>query len=128
MQSDSLTKIMPLVLDLMNAGGWDIVKQALESKDPARPLGTFLAELIMKVAKAAQDKGLQLDMKVFLQENGVVERLLDLMEKHFDMPEEFSEEIFDDVVLIIQKAASGEGQTQPPQAAPQQPGLEQMGG
>lgn len=132
----SMSKIMPLVMELMNNGGWNIVKDALESQDPARPLGTFFAELIMKVAEVAQQKNMQLDMKVFLREGGVVMRLLDLIEQHFDMPPEFSDEIYDEIVRVIEKGMQAQMQqaqqsAQPPQQGqPPQggPGLDQMGG
>lgn len=135
-QDPSLAKIMPLVLQLMNKGGWNIVKDALDSQDPAQPLGRFLAEMVMKVATAAQEKGLQLDMKVFLRDGGVVETLLNMMEEHFDMPPEFSDEIFATLVKVIEQGLQSQmqgqqaQQGQPQQAPPQQgaPGLDQMGG
>ena len=120
---------MPLVIQLMNKGGWNIVEEALNSSDPAKGLGIFLSELIMKVAMAAHQKGLKLDMKVFLRDNGIVEELLNLMERHFDMPSAFSEEIFDQVVANIEKGLAAQQQQQAPQqgaAPPQQPGLEQQ--
>jgi hypothetical protein len=134
-QDPSLAKIMPLVLQLMNKGGWNIVEDALDSQDPAQPLGRFLAELIMKVATAAQQKNLQLDMKVFLRDGGVVETLLNIMEEQFDMPPEFSDEIFATLVQVIEQGMQSQGQQapqgQPQQAPPQQGapgGLDQMGG
>jgi hypothetical protein len=137
-QDPSLAKIMPLVLQLMNKGGWNIVEDALDSQNPAQPLGRFLAELIMKVATAAQEKNMQLDMKVFLREGGVVETLLNMMEEHFDMPPEFSDEIFATLVKVIEQGmqAQSQGQQAPPQGQPQQVppqqgapgGLDQMGG
>jgi hypothetical protein len=124
-RDESFKKIMPLVIQLMNKGGWDIVEQALASQDPAKALGVFLSELIMKVAMAAQEKGLNLDMKVFLRDNGIVEELLNLMERHFDMPSAFSDEIFAEVIDNIEKGLAAQQQPQGG-APPQQPGLEQQ--
>lgn len=130
-QNSSLGKIMPLVMQLMNKGGWNIVKDALEAQDPARPLGTFFAELIMKVAEAAQKKGMQIEMDVFLKDGGVLMKLLDIVERQFEMPAEFSDEIYDEVVRVIEQGMQGQGQQAPPQqqAAPAQGApLDQMGG
>lgn len=137
----SLAKIMPLVIKLMNAGGWDIVKDALDSKDPARPLGAFFAELMLKVAQAATEKGMQIDGTVFMRPDGVLFKLLDIIEQHFGMPPEFSDEIFDEVVAIVEQSMAKSQQTQAgtaPQGAPTQPqaapppqggpGLDAMGG
>lgn len=123
-RDESFKKIMPLVIQLMNKGGWDIVEQALASQDPAKALGVFLSELIMKVAMAAHQKGLNLDMKVFLRDNGIVEELLNLMERHFDMPSAFSDEIFAEVIDAIEQGMAA--QQQQGGAPPQQPGLEQQ--
>lgn len=134
-QDAAMSKVMPLVMKLMNAGGWDVVNDALKAKDPARPLGMFLAQLIMKIAKAFQEKKVDLDMTVFLKDNGVVMKILDLIETHFDMPKEFSDEIFGEVITVIEnmvKEEQGQGQApQPgqappaPQGQPMQQGLEQ---
>ena len=124
----SMSMVMPLVMKLMNAGGWDVVKEGLDAQDPARPLGMFFGQLIVKVGTALQEKGKQVDMSIFMRPGGVVTKLLDLTEQHFDMPPEFSDEIFDEIVKVIEgivQQSQTQGQPQaPPQGAPQA-GLEQ---
>jgi hypothetical protein len=125
-KDESMSKVMPLVMKLMNAGGWNIVEDALNSQDPARPLGMFLGQLIIKVATALQEKGMQVDMTVFMRPNGVLTTILDLIEKHFSMPPEFSDEIFNEVKTVIEGIVQeSQAQGQAPQGQPQQQGLEQ---
>lgn len=127
-KDESMSKVMPLVMKLMNAGGWNIVDDALKAQDPARPLGMFLGQLLIKVATALQEKGMQVDMTVFLRPNGVLTNILDLIEQHFKMPPEFSDEIFNEVKTVIEgivQESQAQGQGQAPQGQPPQQGLEQ---
>lgn len=133
-----IQKIMPLIEELLNQGGWDIVEDALDSKDPAAGIGAFFAQLIMQVSEQLAQAGEDLDLRVFLMPGGVIEILLDMAESAFKMPPEFSEEIFKEVVSVIksaiqeppqgQQAPQGQPQPQQPQGGGLQAMPQQMGG
>lgn len=132
-----MEKLKPMIDDIMEKNdGWEVIQKIIqESQEPAVPLAQFLAQFIVQLGEALLQKGSQVDMNVFLAEGGVVEYMLDLIERAFDLPEAFSDQIFDDVVSTIeavvqdpaqaQQAQQGPPQGQPPQQAG---GLQAMGG
>lgn len=121
-------KIFDLIMELLNQGGWEVVKQAVDSQDPAQPLGAFIAQLIMQITEQMANSQQDMDLRAWLMPNGIVEMLLNTIELEFDLPPEFSDEIFKNVVNNI-KAALQEPQQQAqaqPQQAPPQGGLQGM--
>ena len=122
--------ILNLINKLLDQGGWDVVKQAVNSQDPAQPLGAFIAQLIMQITEQMAKSGQDMDLRAWLMPGGIVEVLLDMFEAEFDLPPEFSDEIFKNVVKNIQAAMQDPQQQQPqqgqPQQAPQQGGLQGM--
>lgn len=113
-------KIMQLVMKLLEQGGWDVVEQALNSQDPAQPLGAFIAQLIMQITEQMANAEQDMDLRAWLMPGGIVEMLLNVFEAEFDLPSEFSDEIFKNVVKNIQSAVQEpQQQAQPQQAAPQ---------
>lgn len=120
-------KIMRLVVKLLDQGGWDVVEQALDSKDPAQPIAAFIAQLIMQITEQMAKSGQDMDLRAWLTPNGIVEMLLNMFEAEFDLPPEFSDQIFKNVVKDIQAAMQDPQQQQAqPQQAPQQSGLQGM--
>ena len=122
--------ILNLINKLLDQGGWDVVKQAVNSQDPAQPLGAFIAQLIMQITEQMAQSGQDMDLRAWLMPGGIVEVLLDMFESEFDLPPEFSDEIFKNVVKNIQAAMQDPQQQQPqqgqPPQAPQQGGLQGM--
>lgn len=118
-------KIMKLVNQLLDKGGWDVVEQALNSQDPAQPIGAFIAQLIMQITEQMANSDQDMDLRAWLMPGGIVEMMLDMFEAEFDLPPEFSDEIFKNVVKNIQSAIQEPPQAQPQQAAPQG-GLQSM--
>lgn len=118
-------KIMKLVNQLLDKGGWDVVEQALNSQDPAQPIGAFIAQLIMQITEQMANSEQDMDLRAWLMPGGIVEMMLDMFEAEFDLPPEFSDEIFKNVVKNIQSAIQEPSQAQPQQTAPQG-GLQSM--
>lgn len=122
--------ILKLINKLLDQGGWDVVKQAVNSQDPAQPLGAFIAQLIMQITEQMAQSGQDMDLRAWLMPGGIVEVLLDMFEAEFDLPPEFSDEIFKNVVKNVQAAMQDPQQQQPqqgqPPQAPQQGGLQGM--
>lgn len=119
-------------IKLLGQGGLDVIKQALDtSQDPAQVVGQFMAQLIMKMGEEIVGQ-LQLDPRAFLAKGGFLEEMLDYLEQKLMLPPEFSDQVYGEVVEIV-KAVVMQGDEQmaaasPEQQAPQQPGLQGMGG
>lgn len=132
--SPEFEKLKPMVNKIMQEnGGWDTIKSILDGdEDPTRAIGMFLAQLVMQLGEMFMQKGAEVPVSVMLEDGGLVEWVLDQIEIHFDMPKEFSDEIFLDVVDIIKAAAEDPGAAQgaPQEEAPppQGGGLQAMGG
>jgi hypothetical protein len=119
--------MLQLINKLLDQGGWDVVKEAINSQDPAQPLGAFIAQLIMQITEQMAQSGQDMDLRAWLMPGGIVEVLLDMFEAEFDLPPEFSDEIFKNVVKNIQAALQEPQQPQQGQPAPApQGGLQGM--
>ena len=122
--SEEMIKIKPMIDQIMQKNdGWTVLKKILEENDdPARPIGMFLAQFIMQLGQMLMEQDADVDPKVMLEEGGVVEYILNTLEAHFDLPKEFSDEIFLDVVEIIKASAQNPGQQQAQAGPPPQGG------
>lgn len=116
---------------LNEANGIQVIRQSLDqSKDPAQVIGQFLAQMMGTLAEELAAK-MQVDPRVFLAKRGFLDNILNYIEKKLGMPEEFSDQIYAQVLETIKAAAFGGqgGSQQAPQeqAAPVQaaPGPQQ---
>ena len=123
---------------LNEANGIAVIRQALDqSKDPAQVIGQFLAQMMGTMAEQlAQQLGV--DPRVFLAKRGFLDNILNYIERKLGMPEEFSDQIYAQVLETIKAAAFGgqaqDQQTQQPPAPQEQaapvpagPGPQQQG-
>ena len=118
---------------LKEAGGIKLIEQAInQSKDPALVIGQFLTQIIAKLAEQLRDE-YGIDPGIFLAKDGFLDYILNYIEKELGYPEEFSDEIYSQVLETIKAAAMGpeapngvmEGQ---PSQAPAQPQAPPQGG
>lgn len=124
-----------MCIQLMNeGGGLDVIAQALnESQDPGQVVGQFIAQLMGQLGEQARGE-VNIDMRAFLANDGVLEHVLDYIEGKLGLPPEFSDQVYNEVVEVIKAAASDPqppSQGGPPpqqQAQPQQPMPPQGGG
>lgn len=126
---------------LNEGGGLDLIKKSInQSQDPAQVIGQFLAQIIAKLAEQMHQE-YSIDPGIFLAKDGFLDYILNYIERKLGYPEEFSNEIYNQVVEIIKAAAQGpaapngvmEGQPSAPSQqgvqAPAQPqGQAPMGG
>lgn len=110
---------------LNEGGGLDLIRKTInESNDPAQVIGQFLAQIMGQLAEQLQQE-VGLDPRIFLAKDGWLDLMLDYIEDELGYPEEFSDEIYAQVLDIIKAAAQGPqapnnvtGQPAPPGAAP----------
>lgn len=113
---------------LQEGGGMKVIVDAIEeSQQPAQVIGQFLAQMIGQLAENLQ-REMDIDPKIFLAKGGWLDSILNYIEKELDMPPEFSDEIYPEVLETIKGAAQGNSgapqqppQGQPPQGQPPQP-------
>ena len=107
-------------VDLMKEGGVlpQLAQGLQKSSDPAQVVGQFIVQMIGQLAEVAAAE-FNFDPRVFLAQNGWLERTLDFIEDELSLPEEFSDEVDDVVLEMIKALAQGEKQPEAPaQAAP----------
>lgn len=107
---------------LRDGGGMKVIADAInQSNDPAQVVGQFLAQIVGQLAEKL-DAEFGIDPRIFLAEGGWLEHILNYIEDQLGYPEEFSDEIYAQVLETIKAAAIGGRQPQPaPQGQPAPP-------
>lgn len=127
-----LELIIRMGIKLMTeGGGLNLIKKALdESKDPAQVIGQFLATIMGKLAEETANR-FQIDPRMYLMKKGFLDAMLNFIEQSLGMPEEFSDQIYGQVLEIVKAAAQspqgGEGAPAPQEGQQPQPN-QPMGG
>lgn len=96
-----------MAIKMLNEGdGIQVIKDAIDkSQDPAMVIGQFLAQLMGALGeKLAQEIGL--DPRVFLAKDGFLDKILDYIEVKLKYPEDFSDQIYAQVLEAIKAAAT----------------------
>ena len=88
-----------------------------QSADPAQVVGQFLVQLVGHLADVASEE-YNFDPRVFLAQNGWLDKTLEFIEDELGLPEEFSDDVKGTVLEMIKALAQGEKQPQQP-AQPQ---------
>lgn len=106
---------------LMDGGAIQQIETAIrQSEDPGQVVGQFLAQLIAQLAEQLQGQ-IDLDPRVFLAKGGFLENILNFIEDQLGLPEEFSEQVWGEVVEMI-KALAMDPQDKRPAPPGAQPG------
>ena len=148
--SDDVELAVNLGVKVLNEGnGLQLIEKAInQSQDPAQVVGQFLTQIIAKLAEQLRGE-YGIDPGIFLAKDGFLDYILNYIEKKLGYPEEFSDQIYGQVLEIIKAAAMSPpapndvmsqgqppaggapapvaepqpGQMQQPQAAPPQGGI-----
>ena len=99
--------------DMIDEGGYSVVEQALNSKDPGVVIGQFLMQL-------GSQMGEQLPFdpspRIMLARGGWLEQMSDYMQEEYDVPKKD----MDRAEMFVASSAQGMAQSQQQQQAPQQ--------
>lgn len=109
-------------IKLMREGnGLQIIKDAIDtSSDPAQVVGQFLAQIIGQLAEQL-GKEVDINPHTFLAKGGFLDNILNFIEDELSLPEEFSDDIYNDVMEVIKAAAA---RPEPPNDAMSRGGLD----
>lgn len=138
---DDVEIAVRMAVQMLDEGGLQMMSDAIDkSDDPAMVIGQILAQMIGQLAEELQ-KEYDIDPRIFLAKNGWLDTILDYIEHELNYPENFSDQIYQEVLEIIKAAASspdapndvtGEQGAMPDEAAmppqpaqPEQPGMGQ---
>ena len=117
---EQLSIAVNLAKNLIDDGGYDVIEQALSSKDPGQVIGQFLFQM---VAQMGEQLPFELSPRIFFAHGGWIEQISDYLQEEYDVPEDVMDraEIF--IGTAAEQIAQGQqaGQAQPAQpVAPQQ--------
>lgn len=104
---DDLEIAFRMGVQLLNDGGLDMLRKAInESTDPAVVIGQFLAQLMGQMAETLRDE-VDTDPAIFLAKGGWLDMMLDYIETKLGYPEQFSDQIYSEVLEIVKAGAMG---------------------
>lgn len=104
---DDVELAFRMAVEMLDQGGIKVIEDAInQSADPAQVVGQFLAQLIGQMAEQLRDE-FDIDPKIFLAKNGWLDMILDYIEVQLGYPQDFSDEIYQQVLEVIKAAASG---------------------
>lgn len=119
-QEEDLSIVVNLAKDLIDDGGYEIIEQALDTKDPGQIIGQFMMQMVAQMTEQFPD-GVEIDPAVYLAEGGWVEQVSDYLQEEYDVPREVMDraEIF--IGTASQQMLEGQQASQaggmPPQTA-----------
>lgn len=129
-----------MTIQMLSEGGLQVIEDAInKSQDPAVVIGQFLSQLMVALSDQLGQQ-VNLDPRVFLAKGGWLDEILDYIEKKLGYPEEFSDQVYAQVVETIKAAAmqppapnnvmggQEEGNLPAQPAQPDPPGIPQAGG
>ena len=104
--SDDVELAVNLGVKVLNEGnGLQLIEKAInQSQDPAQVIGQFLTQIIAKLAEQLRGE-YGFDPGIFLAKDGFLDYILNYIEKKLGYPEEFSDQIYGQVLEIIKAAA-----------------------
>lgn len=123
--SDDVELVTRLGIKILREGdGLKVIQDALaQSNDPGQVVGQFLTQMITQLAEAVS-KQYGLDVRAFLADGGFLENILDWLEGELSLPEDFSDQVYNEVLEMMKAVAAtpppqgGGMQGQAPQQAP----------
>lgn len=107
---------------MLDSGGLDTIQAALqESQDPGQVVGQFIAQMMAQMAEFTRDS-MGIDPAVYGASGGFIEQILDYIERKLQLPSEFSDQVYGEVLEIVKAGAAAESNQQqagPPAPQPQ---------
>lgn len=90
---------------IKDGGGLKVIADGInQSKDPARVVGQFLAQVMGKLAEQLRDQ-YGVDPGLFIAKNGWLDTILDWIESELGFPPDFSDKIYQQTLEVIKAAA-----------------------
>ncbi len=119
-EQDDLAIMLTLSKNLIDDGGYEVIEQAQNSKDP----GVVIAQFLMQLSEQlAEQLPFEPSARILLAEDGWVEQISDFLQDDYNVPKK----VMDRAEIYMATSAQQMGQAgQQQQQAPQQ-GMEAQG-
>lgn len=120
-EEDDLRIALSVCESLIDEGGYQVIEQALKSKDPGTVIGQFLMQMVSQMAESLPE-GIELSPRIFFAHGGLVEQLSDYLQDEYDVPKKDMDRAEIYIGTAAQSMAQGQQsqQGQPQPAAPEQ--------
>lgn len=115
-QEADLSIAVNLAKDLIDQGGFDVIEQALATKDPGQIIGQFLMQMVSQMGEQLP-QDVTLDPSIFFAVGGWIEQISDYLQEEYDVPKE----VMDRAEIYIGTAAQEMSKGQAAQPAAPQP-------
>lgn len=118
-QEQDLSIAVNIAKNLIDDGGWEIIEQALASKDPGQIIGQFLMQLVAQMTENLPEE-VDIDPAIYLAIGGWVEQISDYLQEEYDVPKEVMDRAEMYIGTASQQMLQGQQQQQAQmeQAAP----------
>lgn len=118
-EQDDLAIMLTLSKNLIDDGGYEVIEQAQNSKDP----GVVIAQFLMQLSEQlAEQLPFEPSARILLAEDGWVEQISDFLQEDYNVPKK----IMDRAEIYMATSAQQMGQAGQQQQASQQ-GMEAQG-
>jgi len=114
-EESELSIMVNIAKDMIDEAGYQVIQQALESKDPGVVIGQFIMQL---GSQLGEELPFDPSPRVMLAEGGWVEQISDYLQEEYDVPQK----VMDRAEIFVGSSASamaqGSQQQAPQQGAP----------
>lgn len=125
-EEEDLKIAVTIAKDLIDEGGYDVIKQALDTKDPGQIIGQFLMQMVSQMNESLPE-GITLSPSIYFAYGGWVEQISDYLQEEYDVPTEVMDRAEIYIGTAAQEMAQGQAQGQPPVTAEAPPAMPQGG-
>lgn len=119
-EQQDLSIAVNLAKNLIDDGGFEVVKSAEKSRDPGQVVGQFLLQLGDQLTEKLSGK-VDISPKIMLIEDGWVEQVSDYLQEEYGIPKDVMDRAEIYVGGMAQKMAESQQSGQLQGQAPQQP-------
>lgn len=121
-EEQDLRIAVALAEDLIDQGGYEVIEQALKTKDPGVIIGQFIMQMVSQMAESLPED-VTLSPRIFFAYGGFIEQVSDYLQDEYDVSKSVMDRAEKFIGTAAQEIANGQQaqQAQPP--VPEQPVL-----
>lgn len=93
--------------DLIDQGGYDVIEQALKTKDPGTIIGQFIMQMVSQMAESMPED-VTLSPRIFFAYGGFIEQVSDYLQDEYDVPKDVMDRAERFIGAAAQEIANGQ--------------------
>lgn len=114
-EETQLSIVVDLAKNLIDDGGYEVIEQAMSSKDPGQVIGQFLFQM---VAQMGEQLPFEPSPNIFFAKGGWVEQISDYLQEEYDIPKKDMDRAEIYIAQSAQSMAQARVQPAPEQSMP----------